>query len=91
MSEKRVERGGCPRHHLKDVRVIQRHSSISAFNGYRPQSSDYSTVMCFVKECRPAWIARTKASYVEKLKDATDADMGIRGEDANKMTLALNQ
>jgi hypothetical protein len=66
--------GGCPRHGLDEVRVVMRRGSLSAFNGYRWQRSRYSTVECFVAGCR--WIARTKAGYVDSLKDATDVDMG---------------
>lgn len=46
--------------------VAQRNQHRSAFNGYRPTFSDYSTVFCRGCGC----IGRTKADYVLSLKDA---------------------
>jgi hypothetical protein len=66
---------GCPRHKNQNLKVVMRKCNYSAFNGYRRTSSDYSLVECFVPGC--TWMTRTKASYVNALPDATDADMGI--------------
>lgn len=46
--------------------VSQRYCNHSAFNGYHYTPSDYSTVRC--KSCGA--VGRTKANYVESLKDA---------------------
>lgn len=67
---------GCPRHGMADLKVIQRKCNHSAFNGYRYAPSDYSSVRCFAADC--TFAIRTKASYVDGLPDATDADMGIK-------------
>jgi hypothetical protein len=63
----------CTRGHRERWFVLQRHANASAFNGYRPQRSDYSLVGCGA--CGRRW--RTKAAYVEALPDA---DPGIPGE-----------
>jgi hypothetical protein len=53
--------------------VTARYCNYSAFNGYHWTPSDYSEVRC--SECRTSW--RTKARYVEHLKDARwDPDRG---------------
>lgn len=46
-------------------RVKKRQHNNSAFHGRRHTPSDYSEVVCL--RCDGSW--RTKASYVEKLKD----------------------
>ncbi len=46
--------------------VYQRNCQHSAFNGYRWEYSDYSEVRCLT--CRA--IGRTKARYVDYLRDA---------------------
>lgn len=46
-------------------RVIDRKCNYSAFNGYRKTESEYSLIRC--NNCKSRW--RTKAKYVEKLKD----------------------
>jgi hypothetical protein len=46
--------------------VTQRNCNHSAFNGNRRTSSYYSAVRC--KQCGACW--RTKAAYVDVLKDA---------------------
>jgi hypothetical protein len=46
-------------------RVSARNANYSAFNGYRRAYSDYSEVVC--KRCGARW--RTKARYVDRLKD----------------------
>ena len=45
------------------VQEGRRNVNVSAFNGYRPQWSDYSEVWCPV--CPKVW--RTKAKYVDDL------------------------
>jgi hypothetical protein len=45
--------------------VIRRNESCSAFNGYRSQWSDFSTVECRV--CSGYW--KTKAKWVGSLRD----------------------
>ena len=45
--------------------VLQRQCNYSAFSGYHYTPSDYSCVQCHA--CGMAW--RTKASYVDNLKD----------------------
>lgn len=46
--------------------VIQDYKcNYSAFNGYRRTPSDYSCILC--KTCGRSW--RTKAKYVEKLRE----------------------
>jgi hypothetical protein len=57
-------------------RVTQRLCNHSAFNGYRYTPSDYSTVMCMA--CNA--VGRTKAKYVAYLADATNEELGIRGD-----------
>lgn len=47
--------------------VLQRHCNRSAFNGWRETWSHYSEIRCL--ECGAIW--RTRAPYVELLKDAT--------------------
>ena len=59
--------------------VIDRYCNYSAFNGYSWAPSDYSSVMCLL--CNGIW--RTKAKYVELLRDATDKDLGL---DPSKVT-----
>ena len=49
--------------------VHQRNCNHSAFNGYRRTYSDYSGVFC--DRCGTYW--RTKAAYVDKLKDGVYA------------------
>ena len=51
--------------------VTARRCNYSAFNGYRCTSSDYSEVWCLV--CNQHW--RTKAEYVEKLRDARKGEV----------------
>jgi hypothetical protein len=46
-------------------RVKKRKHNNSAFNGRRHTPSDYSEVVCL--RCNGSW--RTKADYVDKLKD----------------------
>jgi hypothetical protein len=46
--------------------VYQRHCNHSAFNGYHWTPSDYSSIRCL--ECEHIW--RTKARYVDSLRDA---------------------
>jgi hypothetical protein len=46
--------------------VTQRYCNHSAFNGYRWTASEYSGIRCM--SCRTPW--RTKAKYVEQLRDA---------------------
>lgn len=46
-------------------RVVQRNCNHSAFNGGHRTPSDYSEVRCL--KCNGRW--RTKASYVDKLRD----------------------
>lgn len=53
--------------------VIDRHCNYSAFNGYRRTVSDYSTIVC--KNCRA--IGRTKAGYVESLKNIPKDKNGV--------------
>jgi len=53
--------------------VTQRYCNHSAFSGYQHTPSDWSAVRCL--ECHATW--RTKAPYVVRLRDATDADLGI--------------
>jgi len=48
--------------------VTQRNENTSAFNGYHPQYSKYSTVVC--SQCLGN--GRTKANYVKMLKDAPE-------------------
>ena len=43
--------------------VMQYRCNHSAFNGYHPTLSNYSSVVC--KKCGAAW--RTKAAYVDEL------------------------
>lgn len=52
-------------HEIKNLIVLKRRCNYSAFNGYHRTPSDYSTVKCTA--CNFSW--RTKASYVESLKD----------------------
>lgn len=47
-------------------RVTARRCNYSAFNGYHWTPSDYSEVRC--SECLASW--RTKAQYVDRLRDA---------------------
>jgi len=59
---------GCAdkaRHRTRWV-VTQRRANRSAFGGYRVQRSDYSQVYCPL--CEVTW--RTKAAYVDALRDA---------------------
>jgi len=59
-------------------RVMQRKCNHSAFNGYHWTPSDWSHVVCL--SCRAS--GRTKAKYVDELRDVTDEELGIsRGED----------
>src|SRR5262249_22524388 len=51
-------------------RVLQREGNASAFNGYRWQPSDWSSVSCL--RCGAVW--RTKANYVQFLDNATEED-----------------
>ena len=51
--------------------VTQRRCHHSAFSGYHRTPSDYSTVHCLV--CGAC--GRTRASYVECLRDATEEDL----------------
>lgn len=46
--------------------VAQRWCNHSAFNGYKYTPSDYSSIHC--GNCSASW--RTKAGYVNELKDA---------------------
>lgn len=52
----------------RDVEVLQRKCSYSAFNGYRYAPSEYSTVRC--RRCGAVW--RTRAKYVDAAPDAED-------------------
>jgi hypothetical protein len=56
--------------HERRWRVLQRKYAYSAFNGYRYTPSDYSCVHC--RECGRKW--RTKAAYVDDLRDGKDTD-----------------
>lgn len=58
----------CKREHMTDWVVIQRNMNASAFNGYRPQYSDWSCLRCDSPGCGRVW--RTKAAYVDNLPDA---------------------
>ena len=58
--------------HRNRQAVIQRHGNASAFNGYRWQHSDYSSVICLAPGCGEVW--RTKAAYVEELPDVVKLD-----------------
>lgn len=57
--------------------VMQRRCNHSKFNGSRWTSSDYSEIVCL--SCFAC--GRTKAGYVDELRDATDADINafVRG------------
>lgn len=50
---------------LKRWRIVTYQGNHSAFNGYRFASSEYSSITCL--DCSACW--RTKAKYVEDLKD----------------------
>jgi hypothetical protein len=49
-------------------RVLTRHQSVSAFNGYEPRWSAFSNIGCL--RCGAHW--RTKAKYVDDLQDIGD-------------------
>ncbi|WP_321367643.1 hypothetical protein [uncultured Desulfuromusa sp.] len=53
--------------HERNWVVLVRHCHYSAFSGYHKTPSDWSTVLC--KSCRA--VGRTKAKYVDQLKDGT--------------------
>jgi len=80
----------CPeRNRPLDVRrwvVLQRNANCSAFNGYRRQCSDYSSVQCH--SCGHVW--RTKANYVYSLKDGQNVyDLPKTGKE--NFTRILNE
>jgi hypothetical protein len=52
--------------HKEHWRVLRRHWTRSAFDGYKKRWSKYSDVVCL--KCVTLW--RTKAAYVEELEDA---------------------
>ena len=54
--------------------VGQRKCNHSAFSGYHYTPSEWSEVWCL--SCGTH--GRTKASYVDELRDATNEDLGIR-------------
>jgi hypothetical protein len=59
-----IERAKHPKD--RNWAVTRRNYNCSAFNGYKRQFSDYSSVEC--KSCGRVW--RTNAEYVDQLKDA---------------------
>lgn len=68
--------------------VCQRNEQRSAFNGYHPQYSEHSTVVC--GQCRAT--GRTKASYVSLLPDAPanwPQEHTFTREQLGKLTLKL--
>lgn len=54
-------------------RVLDRKCNHSAFNGYHWTSSPYSSIQCL--RCGAAW--RTKAPYVDSLRDRADSELNI--------------
>ncbi len=59
----------CHREHREHWVVIQRNCNFSAFSGYHETPSDYSAVQCQMTGCFRIW--RTKAAYVETLRDGS--------------------
>lgn len=64
--------------------VYARNGNASAFNGGRWQFSRYSGVRCFV--CGAVW--RTRADYVDKLKDQPPE---WRGKTAREMLVMIRE
>ncbi len=56
----------CDNRSYRTIVVTARHCNYSAFNGYQFTPSRWSEVMC--EKCGHFW--RTKARYVDSLKDA---------------------
>jgi hypothetical protein len=54
-------------------RVLDRHCNHSAFNGYHRTWSAYSALQCL--RCGRVW--RTKAAYVDLLKDRADSEENV--------------
>lgn len=66
--------------HERNWRVISRCCNHSAFNGYHYTFSDYSAVICLT--CGIS--GRTKAAYVDKLKDWNSSKDTVPGTIRNR-------
>jgi hypothetical protein len=63
--------------HMRRWVVLHRRCNYSAFNGYHYTPSDYSSVWCWA--CGA--VGRTKAEYVDYLRDMTDEEVRTCRED----------